>query len=264
MSAVLAGIVASKRREIEALARRGARPSERLRAPLSLAAALRREQGDPLRLLLEHKRKSPSAGSLSTVLAPAARALVYARGGAAAVSVLTDAPFFGGSYEHVTEVHRALYRAGSSVPVLAKEFVLDPLQVDEAYAAGADAVLLIARLLPAAELASLHAHARRLGLEALVEVHGEEEAQRVRELGAWLVGVNARDLDTLTIDVEGADRVLASFDPETITVHLSGLHTPEAVHRVATGPAAAALVGEVLMREDDPSARLAALRAATG
>lgn len=263
MSGVLARIVESKQAEIAELRRRGTQPSQRRRAPLSLTAALRREQDDPLRLLCEHKRKSPSAGALSTVLDPAARALVYARGRAAGISVLTDGPFFDGSYAHVTAIHQALHRAGSSMPILAKEFVLDPVQIDEAHAAGADAILLIARLLEPAALESLHAHARSRGLDALVEVHSEAEAAHAQAFGAWLVGVNARDLDTLVMDVPRAHRILASFEPETVTVHLSGLATPEDVHRIAEGPAAAALVGEILMREDDPSARLAALRAAT-
>ena len=185
------------------------------------------------------------------------------RGGAAALSVLTDAPFFDGGYHHVTAIHRALHRAGSAVPVLAKEFVLDELQIDEAYATGADAVLLIARLVSPERLGALHAHARGLGLEALVEVHTEEEAAVVRKLGAWLVGVNARDLDTLEMNAERAHGILVSFEPEVVTVHLSGLATAEDVHRIAAGPASAALVGEALMREDDPSARLATLVAAT-
>lgn len=263
MSGVLNRIVESKRAEIEALRARGPAPIRRVRMPLSLTVALRREQDDPLRLLCEHKRKSPSAGALSTVLDPAARALAYARGRAAGISVLTDGPFFDGSYDHVTAIHHALHRSGSSMPILAKEFVLDSLQIDEAYAAGADAVLLIARLLAPAELERLHGYARARGLEALIEVFDEDEADRVRALGAWLVGVNARDLDTLVMDVPRAHRILTSFDPNTVTVHLSGLATPEDVHRIAEGPASAALVGEVLMRHDDPSACLEALRAAT-
>ena len=264
MSGVLARIVEAKRAEVSALQARGPGPSNRVRAPLSLTASLRRGQGDPLRLVLEHKRRSPSAGALSTQLSPAQRALVYARGGAAGLSVLTDAGFFDGSYDHVTEIHRALCEARLQVPVLAKEFVLDEVQIDEAYAAGADAVLLVARLVSPERLAQLHAHARARSLDALVEVYTDEEADVVRELGAWLVGVNARDLDTLEMDPDRAHRILASFDPEVVTVHLSGLSAPADVHRVAEGPAAAALVGESLMRLDDPAARLAELRAATG
>ena len=262
MSGVLARIVAAKQAEIQALRERGPRPNARVRAPLSLTAALRREQGERLRLMLEHKRKSPSAGALSTALTPGARALAYARGGAAAISVLTDSQFFDGSYDHVTEIHRTLHRAGSPAPVLAKEFVLDPIQIDEAHAAGADAVLLIARLLDPATLESLHAYARRRGLDALVEVHTEAEAEHASRF-AWLIGVNARDLDSLVMDVERAHGILVSFAPEIVSVHLSGLSTPEAVHRLAEGPAAAALVGEVLMREDDPAAKLASLVAAS-
>lgn len=260
---VLARIVAAKQAEIAALRDRGTPTLARVRKPLSLTAALRREQDDPLRLICEHKRRSPSAGALSTHLDPAARGLAYVRGGAAALSVLTDASFFDGGYHHVTAVHRALHRAGSQVPILAKEFVLDEVQIDEAYSAGADAVLLVARLVSPERLAALHAHALGAGLEALVEVYTEAEADVARGLGAWLVGVNARDLDTLEMNAERAHGILVSFDPDVVTVHLSGLSTPEDVHRIAEGPASAALVGEALMREDDPSARLAALVAAT-
>lgn len=262
VSGVLARILAAKHTEIAALRARGPRPLARLRMPVSLTAALRREQDDPLRLMLEHKRRSPSAGALSTHLDPPARALAYVRGGAAALSVLTDTTFFDGSYEHVTAIHRALHAAGSQIPVLAKEFVLDELQIDEAYAAGADAVLLIARLLTPARLAALHAHARARSLDALVEVHTPEEAQAAHAIGAWLVGVNARDLDTLEMNVERAHEILVAFEPNVVSVHLSGLATPADVHRIAAGPAAAALVGETLMREDDPRARLALLVAA--
>lgn len=259
----LTSIVAQKQREIHELRSGGGLPITRARPPLSLSAALRRGQDDPLRLLCEHKRRSPSAGALSTTLGPAERALVYARGGAAAISVLCDETFFDGGYTQLAEIHTALHEAALPVPLLAKEFVLHETQVDAAFAAGADAVLLIARLLSPARMHALYDYTRRLGLEVLVEVHTQDEADHARAMDAWVVGVNARDLDTLTMDPERAHEVLASLEPEIIGVHLSGLSSAADVANVAAGPAQAALIGEVLMRQDDPRALLSALLAAT-
>lgn len=259
---VLAGIVQQKDIEVHAMKKSGGLPIERVRAPLSLSQALRRGQDDPLRLLCEHKRRSPSAGALSTVLSPAARASIYAEGGAAAISVLTDSHFFDGGFDQLSAIHRALHAAGFAVPLLAKDFVIHETQIDAAFAAGADAVLLIARILSPARMHALYSYARRLGLEPLVEVHGQAEADHARAMEAWVVGVNARDLDTLEMDTAAAQEVLASLEPEIVGVHLSGLKNADDVREVAAGPAAAALIGECLMRQDDPRALLAALRLA--
>lgn len=267
MSGVLAAILASKRAEVDELRRRPASPSpgpsSAMRGARRAIEALMREPGGPLRLIAEHKRKSPSAGPLSTALSPAARALRYAEGGAAMISVLCDAPFFGGSWDHVREIRAALDAAGRPTPLLAKEFVIDERQLAEAAAAGADAALLIVRILEPAALPRLVAAARALGVEPLVEIATEDELARAVDAGAVLVGVNARDLDTLVMDADRAARVLAAIPAPCVPLYLSGMKTPDDVRRVAATRAHAALIGETLMRQDDPLPLLASLVSAT-
>jgi indole-3-glycerol phosphate synthase len=144
--------------------------------------------------------------------------------------------------------------------VLCKEFVIDEAQLDAATAHGADAVLLIVRCLDDAALTTLMRGCEARRLTPLVEVHTQAEARRALDAGATLIGVNARDLDTLVIDVAGACRVLAELPPEITRVHLSGLGTSAQVEQVAAGPADAALIGEALMRQDDPRELLAQLQ----
>lgn len=259
MSGVLASIVASKEREVRALNQRtcSARVPGGPRG--NVATSLRRGPGDPLRLIAEHKRRSPSAGPLSTALTAGERAVRYAESGAAMVSILCDGPFFGGSWDDVVEARVALAAAGHAVPVLAKEFVIDERQLLEASASGADAVLLIARILGRERLRDLFVQAERLGLESLVEVVTEEELAWASSAGAEIIGVNARDLDALVMDAERATRVLAAVPEGRIPLYLSGLKGPDDVQRVARTRAHAALVGEALMRDDDPRARLRAM-----
>ena len=225
-------------------------------APPRRAVELERPPGAPLRLLCEIKHRSPSAGPLSRRLTVGERARAYERGGARMVSVLCDEEFFGGSFSHLAEARRA-----TELPLLCKDYVLDERQLDLARAWGADAVLLIARCL-GERLGHLVAEARTRQLEPLVEVASQEEAAAAVATGARLVGVNARDLDTLAIDQERAARVLASLPPAVTAIHLSGLATPADIDRVAASRADAALVGEALMREDDPEPLLGALVAA--
>jgi indole-3-glycerol phosphate synthase len=228
--------------------------------------ALLRPPGAPLRLFAEVKLRSPSAGELSRALPPASRAVRYARAGAAMISVLTDAPFFGGSYADLAACRDALdAELGEARPfLLCKEFILHPIQLDRALDAGADAALLIARIVSPADLARLAAEARTRGLEPLVEVATEDELGAARAAGARLVGVNARDLNTLRMDAARAAAVLAQIEPGTAAVHLSGLGKPEDVARVAASRADAALIGEALMREDDPTELLGAMVRAAG
>ncbi|MBX3181940.1 MAG: indole-3-glycerol-phosphate synthase [Polyangiaceae bacterium] len=212
----------------------------------------------PLQLICEIKRRSPSTGALDTTLGVAERAARYASAGADLLSVLTDARSFGGSFDHLTEARRAC-----ELPILCKEFILDPVQLEHAASAGADAVLLIVRCLGPA-LRSLHQAATALKLTPLVEVTTEAEAAQALAAGARWIGVNARDLDTLEIDLPRAERVLAALPPDIVTAQLSGLSTPEAVARVAQSRADAALIGTALMREADPAPLLRVLRAAAG
>ncbi len=257
----LADILRSKAAEIGAMDRddvaQRARTSRH--EPHDVVAAL--DQG-ALALIAEVKRRSPSAGALSTVLSPADRAVVYARSGASMVSVLCDGPFFDGSWEHLSAARARFDDAGLATPLLAKEFVIDDVQIAEARARGADAVLLIARIVDRATLRRLVASARDLGVEPLVEVALDAELDAALDAGARVIGVNARDLDTLAMDPARAARVLGNVPADRVAVHLSGLKGPEDVARIAASRADAALVGEALMRLDDPSALLGAMRAA--
>jgi indole-3-glycerol phosphate synthase len=258
---ILAEILASKRREMAELR---ARPRQRsTRAPLDVVRALRRD-GRVLRLITEVKLRSPSGGVLSRVLTPDARALVYAQGGAAVVSVLCDGPFFDGSWDHLAAARNRLDAAGLAIPLLAKEFVLDERQLAEARDRGADTVLLIARIVDAARLKELTRAARDEGLEPLVEVVDEPELAVALAAGARIVGVNARDLDSLAMDAARATRVLDAVPAGVVAVHLSGLKAPADVERIAQGRADGALVGEALMRQDDPRAVLEAMVKAAG
>jgi indole-3-glycerol phosphate synthase len=254
---LLERIVASKRAELAAGLACDHPPL--LAEPFDVVRALRRRSPEPLRLMPEVKLRSPSAGELSRALDPAARAVAYARAGASLVSVLCDAPFFGGSFEDLARARRALDAAGLHVPLLAKEFVLEPVQLDWARAHGAAAVLLIARIVPAPRLAALVIAARERSLEPLVEVADEAELASAIAAGARIVGVNARDLDTLVIDTARAARVLGAIPPDHVAVHLSGIRTPEDVAVLARSRADAALVGEALMRAADPGPLLRAM-----
>ncbi|MBX3188687.1 MAG: indole-3-glycerol-phosphate synthase [Labilithrix sp.] len=263
MSGVLAKIVASKEAEVRALGEGTGRARHRAGPRGGVERALRRGAGEPLRVIAEHKRKSPSAGPLSTALSPADRALAYARGGAAMISVLCDAPFFDGSWEQLLAIRDALDVAGLTTPLLAKEFVIAREQIVEAEACGADAVLVIARILDATRVAALCRAARELGLEPVVEVITDEELGWALDAGAVTIGVNARDLDTLVMDADRAARVLDAIPARCIPLYLSGLKGPDDVRRVAATKAHAALVGETLMREDDPTPLLASMIAAS-
>lgn len=246
---LLARILDQKRAELAELARR-ARPEPPPRRPIDLARA----PGAPLALIAEIKLRSPSAGALSRRLSVAERARAYQRAGARMLSVLADSAFFDGDYAHLS-----LARAACELPLLCKEFVIDELQLDHARAHGADAVLLIVRCLERARLPELVAAARGRGLEPLVEVASEDEADAALAAGASLVGVNARDLDTLEMDAARAARVLAGLPGGVVAVYLSGLAGPADVAAVARSRADAALVGEALMRLDDPEPLLAAM-----
>lgn len=258
---VLDEILAAKNEEVALLAK--TRPDVDAYAIAiarrNIVERLLRRRGEPLRLITENKRRSPSAGPLSTVLSVAERAVAYARGGASMISVLCDARFFGGSFAHLVEARRALDEAKLDVPLLAKEFIIDARQLEEAAASGADSALLIARIVAPELLRELTAKARDLGLEPLVEVVTDDELCAAIDADAKVIGVNARDLDTLVMDPARAARVLAAIPDDRVAVHLSGLKGPDDVRAVAASDVDAALIGEALMREDDPSALLRAM-----
>jgi indole-3-glycerol phosphate synthase len=260
----LADILASKTREVAELRGRARVPSGAGRTGLDVIAALRRPAGRSLRLVAEVKLRSPSAGALSRVLSPEDRAAAYARGGAAMVSVLCDGPHFDGGWRHLAAARERLDAEGLATPLLAKEFVIDVRQVQEARDRGADAVLLIVRIVDARVLAELAAAARVEAIEPLFEVVDEAELAVALDAGARVIGVNARDLDTLAIDPARAARVASLVPDGVVAMLLSGLREPADVARAAAGRADAALIGEALMREDDPGPLLRAMVAAAG
>src|SRR4051795_13253841 len=207
-------------------------------------------------VIAEVKRRSPSRGDLAEIADPAALATAYQRGGAAAVSVLTEERRFGGSLADLAAV-----RAAVSIPVLRKDFVVEPYQLLEARAAGADLVLLIVAALPGDALQSLYDHARELGLTALVEVHDEPETERAVAVGARLVGVNARNLKTLDVDPATFGKLAPLLPGDVVKVAESGIAGAADVRRFVGEGADAVLVGEALVRDGDPEG---AVRAMTG
>jgi indole-3-glycerol phosphate synthase len=213
--------------------------------PADFEAALRTQD---VTLIAEVKRASPSAGDIAEVDA-AAQAEIYQAAGAAAVSVLTEPRYFNGSLADLRSVRRRV-----TVPLLRKDFLLHPAQIIESRAEGADAVLLIAAALSASELEELRVTAEELGMSALVEVHAEDDLDRAVESGARAVGVNARDLETLEVDVDRALTLAALVPPDLLLVMESGIRGRKQVERACRAGAHAVLVGESLMRAADPAA----------
>ena len=207
------------------------------------AEALRRPG---LAVIAEHKRRSPSAGVIRADLELEDVVRAYERGGAAALSVLTEGPNFGGS---LSDLRTA--RAASTLPILRKDFVVDAYQLHEALVAGADAILLIVAALEQAELAQLHETALSLGLAALVEVHDERELERAADLGARLIGINNRDLTTLRVDIRRTFELLPAVPPGAAVVAESGLRSAEDLAELEEAGVDAVLIGEALMRSAD-------------
>jgi indole-3-glycerol phosphate synthase len=207
--------------------------------------------GPGIAVIAEFKRRSPSAGTLREC--PDLLELVgsYERGGAAALSILTEGPHFDGSLQDLREA-----RAACSLPILRKDFILDPYQLHEACAAGADAVLLIVAALEQPTLRSLHETARELGLDVLVEVHDHAELERAIEAKATLIGINNRDLRDFTVDVERTFALLERVPSGVCVVSESGIASAEQLRRLEERGVQAVLVGETLMRSPDPAAAL--------
>ncbi|MCA1783318.1 MAG: indole-3-glycerol phosphate synthase TrpC [Dermatophilaceae bacterium] len=200
-----------------------------------------------LSLIAEVKRRSPSKGDLAAIPEPAALAREYARGGASAISVLTEQRRFGGSLADLDAV-----RAAVDTPVLRKDFIVTDYQVYEARAHGADLALLMVSALPEADLHRLYALVRELGMTALVEVHDEDETRRAVDLGAEVIGVNARDLKTLEVDPGVFERLVAHIPADRVRVAESGISGVADAARYAAAGADTVLVGEALVRASDP------------
>lgn len=199
-------------------------------------------------LVAEVKRRSPSAGVIQAELDPLAHAIAYAAGGAAAISVLTDEPFFGGSLADLEAVARSVF-----IPVLRKDFILDELQLVEARASGASAVLLIVRALDPMRLRELARAAHGMGLGTLVEVHTEAELGTALAAEPATIGVNSRDLATFKVDPVAALRLIAHVPPEIPAIAESGIMNRDDVVRAGGAGADAVLVGTVLSQAADPS-----------
>jgi indole-3-glycerol phosphate synthase len=253
---ILDQILAHKRRELDA--RRRNRPLPPLPEHLSPTRAFADALRQPgVSVIAEFKRRSPSGGEVRPGASARDVASVYAHAGASALSVLTDAEYFGGC-----DADLVAARAASGLPVLRKDFVVDPYQLYEARAIGADAVLLIVRALDQAELRQLIELASALHLDALVETHSAAEVERAVEAGAKIVGVNNRDLDTLVTDVSLAPRLRPLVPRDCLFVAESGIAQPEQMAALCDVGVDAVLIGESLMRAEDPGLKLASLVAA--
>ncbi len=213
--------------------------------------------GPGIGVIAEFKRRSPSAGPLREHADVSEIAAAYERGGASAMSVLTEEHNFEGS---LADLRTA--RAACDLPLLRKDFVVDPYQLYEARAAGADAVLLIVAALRASELASLHETAVSLGLDVLVEVHDSDELAVAASAGASLIGVNNRDLRDFSVDISRTSQLLAEMPSGATVVSESGISTPAQLCELEAQGVAAVLVGETLMRAPDPGEALGILRGA--
>jgi len=199
-------------------------------------------------LIAEVKRRSPSAGTINAGLDPIAHAARYAEGGAAAISVLTEGPHFGGSVDDLVAV-----RSRVGVPVLRKDFILDELQLIEARALGASAALLIVRILSPERLERLIAFSRDLQLATLVETHTAAEIDVALTAGAEIIGVNSRDLDDFTLDPDSAWQLLADLPSDRLAVAESAMHTLGDVEQAAAAGADAVLIGTALSSAADPA-----------
>ncbi len=261
MTDKLAEICATKREEIaarQALATLDDldRAALAAGAPRGFRLALEAKARTGFGLIAEIKKASPSKGLIRADFRPAEHAVAYEQGGAACLSVLTDAPYFQGHEDYLMDA-----RAASALPVLRKDFTLDPWQVAEARAIGADAILIIVAALEDAEMAEIEAAALERGMDVLVEVHDEAELDRAARLRSRLIGINNRDLRAFRTDLATTER-LAPLAPEgTLLVAESGIESHAELERLAQAGVRCFLVGESLMRQDDVAAATRALLA---
>ena len=248
-------IIASTRRRIAELKEREARDRRSPRTARGFGSVL----GKPgLGVIGEVKRRSPSRGVLAAGLDAVEQARIYQHAGAAAVSVLTEPDHFGGSNEDLTMVSEAV-----DIPVLRKDFTLDPSQVWEAARIGADAVLLIVAILDDRQLSELLDAAARAGLAALVEVHNDREARRAMAAGARIVGVNNRDLRDFNVDLATSVRLAPLLSDVEVRIAESGIHTPAQAARMAEAGYDAVLVGEALVLASSPADLVTRMRGVT-
>lgn len=251
---ILDVIAASKRKEVESMKK--LLPFAELRAlvetcervPVSMTESIRCRD---IAVIAEHKRRSPSKGEIAPMSSVATVAESYAVNGAAAMSVLTDTPFFGGSLDDL-----AVARATAPwLPILRKEFIVDEYQIYQARLFGADAILLIASMIPAASIERFNRIAHSLGLQTLVEIHSEEEAAAVPE-DADMAGINNRDLTTFVTDTANCRKLIGTLPENMVKVAESGIKSPEDLLGLKEAGFDAFLIGEALMKEKNPGERL--------
>jgi indole-3-glycerol phosphate synthase len=240
-------IISAKRREVEQLRSHSAELTRQARARndfRDFRSALP-QSDDKLGVIAEIKKASPSAGVIASSFDPVEIAKNYERGGANAISVLTDTKFFQGKLQDLADVRRAV-----SVPLLRKDFILDEIQIAESAANGADAILLIVAALEQGQLIDLLQSTARYRLDALVEVHTREELNRALAAGAKIVGINNRNLATFDVDLAVTEELCREVPDEIVLVSESGIKTPQDVARVKGCGVDAVLVGEALMRRE--------------
>lgn len=242
---ILAKIIKEKEKEVARLQGQTFALSNLKKVP-SVKQLFKQEQ---INIIAEIKRASPSKGTINQAVDPVKQAQRYETLGATAISVLTDQPFFNGSMEDLKAVREAV-----NLPILCKDFMIDPIQIDQAKAAGANIILLIVGALDGDQLTSLYHYAKDQALDVLVEVHDEYEMERALKLGAEIIGINNRDLKTFTVDLTTTAKLANMVtDPNITLVSESGIRTKADVIQVAKAGAKAILVGETLMRADDLS-----------
>lgn len=252
-------ICTTKREEVAArktlatVADLDARASEQT-APRGFLQALENKAENGFALIAEIKKASPSKGLIRADFRPDAHAMAYEKGGAAGLSVLTDAPYFQGHEDYLVEA-----RASCALPVLRKDFMVDPWQVAEARSMGADAILIIVAALSDGAMADIEAAAIERGMDVLVEVHDEAEMDRAAQLRSQLIGVNNRDLKTFTTDLATTERLVKLAPEGTLLVGESGINNHADCQRLAKSGVRTFLVGESLMRQDDVEAATRAL-----
>ncbi|GAB4335982.1 MAG: indole-3-glycerol phosphate synthase TrpC [Dehalococcoidia bacterium] len=261
---ILERIVDQRRRDVDA--DRLATPLDAMQRcadeappPIDFAERLRRDA--PMAVIAEMKRASPSKGDIAPEIDAAAQALAYAEAGASGISVLTEPTWFKGTLADLRAARQAIEAFGKARPaVLRKDFIIDAYQVFEARAAGADSVLLIVAALDNRSLAELIGCSRGCGMEPLVEVNNADEMRRAIDAGARVIGINNRDLHSFDVDLSTTER-LASMVPGGVTLAaLSGISSRKDVERFQRAGATAVLVGEALMRADDPRKKIAELQ----
>lgn len=244
MTTILDRIIAQKKIEVEKLKAQGIHLPVVEHEPCSFISILK--NATELSIIAEYKRASPSKGDINTGLSPAEQASAYIQYGASAVSVLTDQMFFKGSFRDLEEVRKTI-----SAPILNKDFIIDPVQIDLAKRAGANIILLIVAAMDEEKLKSLYQYAVEKGLEVLIEVHNEAELEAALNTGGQLIGINNRDLKTFHVDLSVTERLAPKVkNSGAFLISESGIKTLEDVKRVIAAGANGILVGETFMKAE--------------